>query len=120
TPSPIGGVGQHASPSRRRSPVRTRYGVRAPLAGGHPAPTGGALADVVERRYAGPNVAVRRGGASPPVGTTPPAPAGPRPLYRRVRGPPPRGGALGRRDGRSRKGGTQAMQAPQAGALGGR
>ena len=25
-PSPVGGVGQHASPSRRRSPVRTRYG----------------------------------------------------------------------------------------------
>src|SRR5207248_11415635 len=83
--SPVGGVGQHAAASRRRSPVRTRYGVRAPLAGTtRPRPAARWPtwwnADTPDPKPG----AARRGGASPPVGTTPPAPAGPRPLYRRV------------------------------------
>src|SRR5437763_1794966 len=57
--------------------------------------------------------AARRGGASPPVGTTPPAPAGPRPLYRRSGGRHP-GEALGRRDGRRRKGWNADMPASEA------
>ena len=86
--------GQHASLSRRRSPVRTRYGVRAPLAGTtRPRPAARWPtwwnADTPDPKPG----AARRGGASPPVGTTPPAPAGPRPLYRRVRGSAPRGGS---------------------------
>ena len=54
--------------------------------------------------------AARRGGASPPVGTTPPAPAGPRPLCRRVRGSTPRGGS-GRATAAGGSNGTQTCQA---------
>ena len=116
-PKPLGGVGQHASPSRRRSPVRTRYGVRAPPAATtRPRPAarpptwwnadtlGGFTWPPIEQPGA-----ARRGGASPPVGTTPPAPVGPRPLYRRVRGSTPRGGS-GRATAASGSDGTQTCQ----------
>ena len=102
--------GQHASLSRRRSPVRTRYGVRAPLAG-PPGPD----RRRARRRWWNADTpdpkpgAARCGGASPPVGTTPPAPAGPRPLYRRVRGSTPRGGS-GRAAAAGGSDGTQTCQ----------
>ena len=109
--------GQHASPSRRRSPVRTRYGVPAPLAGATPprrrrarrrggTQTRSAASPGPRGRIPG---AARRGGASPPVGTTPPAPAGPRPLYRRGRGSAPRGGS-GRAPAAGGSDGTQTCQ----------
>ena len=108
--SPVGGVGQHASPSRRRSPVRTRYRVPAPPAGTtRPRPAARSPtwwnADTPDPKPG----AARRGGASPPVGTTPPAPAGPRPLYRRVRGSTPRGGS-GRATAAGGSDGTQTCQ----------